>query len=155
MPTGAFTLATALVRQCEVRSNSSAVKNEAEQRQCHHSEDRIPVQVPLFCSRFSFHTRSPSSLVLWGGLSFLFLSGVDKSRMRRQRALPLTVQAPRHCSVAVEITSSWLTEVCALDLRERRTNGMRQTKRFESASCKGTYELRLNPFAYCWDVQFL
>src|SRR5579864_450088 len=75
--------------------------------------------------------------VLRGGRSFLFLSGVDKGRMRRQRALQLNVQAPRHCSVAVEITSSGLTEVCALDLRERRTNGMQQMKRFESASCKG------------------
>src|SRR5437588_9167359 len=76
------------------------------------------------------------SFVLRGGLSFL--SGVDKGRMRRQRALPLNVQALRHCSVAVEMTSSWLTEVCALDLRERRTDGMRQMKRFESASCKGS-----------------
>src|ERR1700751_5869678 len=76
------------------------------------------------------------SFVLREGRSFLFLSGVDKGRMRRQRPLPLHVQTPRHCSAPVEMTGSGLPEVCALDLPERRTNGMREMKRFESASCK-------------------
>ena len=79
----------ALARQREVRTYRGAVKPEADERQRHHSQNRVPVQIFLLCPRFSLHAHPPS---LWE--SDLLFERAEQGQLLQQPAVSLVLQLP-------------------------------------------------------------